>query len=510
MTPEPDHDRRLRLLAGLAVVAGVAARVAFLGSKPFWRDEAWVAVLLGQPLSALVGDPHRPVPIGFVVLAKLSDALRWLAPELRLRLVPLACGCAALPALAVLARRLGASRPIAVASLWLAAGLPGLIYYSRELKPYSVDLLLAIVAPLLATRLANEEDDALGVGRGREWWVFIAVLVAAPWVSFGAVFVVAATLSWVCLARWRRGTGPWNRVLWPLLAAGASTAAAYAFAVRSQSENATLLQEWGDELAPVASSAPQAALVGLGRYFQASLGYIFPDAGVFLLPLLAAGAVAWPRRHRSFLLWLVAATAAATVSVSLLGRYPVGRGRLLLFAAPPYVLLAASGLVWIGERVAGATRRPFGSLVAVTGTAAICLFWSGRSVLHRVARYQNDVSRYFLYDILHDVEPLIGRLDQLAAPGDAVMTSRYSGDQFRFYARGRLPQATVCRRTNCRDEGPPLRAWFATVGRQGWMILLAEEDRPWRRRMVRQAGFDLQDAATARGALLWRLTRQEP
>jgi hypothetical protein len=40
-------------------------------------------------------------------------------------------------------------------------------------------------------------------------------------------------------------------------------------------------------------------------------------------------------------------------------------------------------------------------------------------------------------------------------------------DQFRFYARGRLPRTTVCRRTNCRDEGPPLREWFTTVGRQG-------------------------------------------
>ena len=506
VTAASDSDRCWRRLAWLALGVGVAARVAFLGSKPFWRDEAWVAVLLGQPMGALLGDPHRPVPIGFVVLAKLCDALPWLSPEVRLRLVPLACGCTAVLAMAVLARRLGSSRAVAVATLWLAAGLPGLIYYSRELKAYSLDLLLATLIPLLAIEPRGRGEN--GAARpGRERWLLLAVLAVAPWVSFGAVFPLAATLGWLCLSWWPRGRGPATRALVPLLVASASIAGAYAFALRSQSSNASLLQEWQDELRPSGATAPLAAA---GRYFGASLDYLFPGLGLLVLPVLLLGAFAWPQRYRFFVLWLVVATAAATAAVALLGRYPLTRGRLLLFAAPPYVLLAAAGLVWIGERIGAALRRPIGSWAGVLVAAALSLAWSGRSVLHRVMPYHNDVGRYFLYDVLHDVDPLIGRLERLSAPGDAVMTSRYSGDQFRFYARGRLPQTTVCRRVNCRDEGPPIREWLGTVGRQGWMLLLAEEDRPSRRRMVQEAGFELQDAAVARGALLWRITRRSP
>jgi hypothetical protein len=411
--------------------------------------------------------------------------------------------------MAVLARRLGSSRAVAVASLWLAAGLPGLIYYSRELKAYSLDLLLATLIPLLAMGSRRRQENG-EPPPPRERWLFLVVLALAPWVSFGAVFPMAATLGWLCLSWWPRGRSPARRALVPVLVASASIAAAYAFAVRSQSSNASLLHEWQDELLPSGAGGPRAVVAAVGRYFEASLDYLFPGLGLLLVPVLLLGAYAWPQRYRSFVVWLVMATAAGTAAVALAGHYPLTRGRLLLFAAPSYVLLAAAGLVWIGERIGAVLRQPIGPWAGVLMAAALSLAWSGRSVLHRVMPYHNDVRRYFLYDVLHDVDPLIGRLEGLSAPGDAVMTSRYSGDQFRFYARGRLPQTTVCRRANCRDEGPPIREWFGTVGGQGWMLLLAEEDRPSRRRLVQEAGFELQDAAVARGALLWRIRRRSP
>jgi hypothetical protein len=40
------------------------------------------------------------------------------------------------------------------------------------------------------------------------------------------------------------------------------------------------------------------------------------------------------------------------------------------------------------------------------------------------------------------------------------------------------------------------------------MILLDEEDRPWRRRFVRELGFDVRDATTTRGGVLWEVRRR--
>ena len=56
--------RTTRLALAAAVVVGVVVRVALLGAKPFWRDEAWVVLLLGDPGSAVAGG--RPVPLGFL------------------------------------------------------------------------------------------------------------------------------------------------------------------------------------------------------------------------------------------------------------------------------------------------------------------------------------------------------------------------------------------------------------------------------------------------------------
>ena len=53
-----------------------------------------------------------------------------------------------------------------------------------------------------------------------------------------------------------------------------------------------------------------------------------------------------------------------------------------------------------------------------------------------------------------------------------------------------------------------MRAWLDGVKDRGFMILLEEEDRPWRREAVRQAGFDVSEAATSRGARLWEIRRR--
>jgi hypothetical protein len=70
--------------------------------------------------------------------------------------------------------------------------------------------------------------------------------------------------------------------------------------------------------------------------------------------------------------------------------------------------------------------------------------------------------------------------------------------------------ATVCTRLNCKNEGPAAQAWVDTVRRRGFMLLLDADDVPGRRQIVEKSGCEVRIAAQARGARLWRITRQTP
>src|SRR5688572_17322562 len=146
----------------LALAAAVIVRVAWLADKPLWRDEAWVASLARDP--ALFFDrPLRPVPVGFLGLSALTLRVPGLPPEIALRVVPLAAGLATVILLPVLARTLGARAGTASAVTWLAAGMPALVYYSRELKPYALDALATVVVAWVVWR-AFEGDAQPAAG----------------------------------------------------------------------------------------------------------------------------------------------------------------------------------------------------------------------------------------------------------------------------------------------------------------------------------------------------------
>jgi hypothetical protein len=489
----------LALALGLAAVA----RVAWLWAKPFWRDEAWVARVAGQPLDALLRDPY-PVPIGFVALVKATGALPLLPPEVTLRLVPLAAGLLALPALAALARRLAAPAGTAIAAAWLAAGLPALVYYSRELKPYSLDLLLAVVVPWLA--LVTVDAGASGDHRrGRlAAGALIACAVLTPWVCYGGTLVVAPALAWLA---WRSGRR--NALAWGAAAAfAASFAAAYWTVLIPQSEIPSLRTTWHDELGPDAPQPPPArAAAALARYFTVSLPYLFLRWWPLAAVLAGVGLWTWPRERRALLAGLCLAPALATALAVGLGRYVTAHGRFLLFAAPAIVLMVAAGLVSVtgaaARRLGRGGGEQAGALVAVLAACA----WTIQGLSHRVGAYRNDPTRYFLFDVLHEVEPIIEEAERQAGPGTPVMVSRYAGEPFLFYARGRLPGALVCTRRTCPDDGPVFEAWLRGIRDHGFMILLAEEERSGLRNTARAHGLDVRPVARARGVRLWELRR---
>jgi hypothetical protein len=478
------------------MAAALVVRLALLAAKPFWRDEAWVAWLVTLPREALGAFPYA-IPAGFLALVRAgAAALPGLPPEVAYRLVPLAAGAAAVALMPELARRLGAPAEAALAALWLSAGLPAFIYYSRELKPYALDLLFAVLVPLLVAGRPRVEDQ----GRPRfEAALLFAVVVIAPWVSVGAVFSIGAGLAWVLVRSVR--SGGWRAArAWILIALslGVALAAAYVFVLRRQLASPLLVELWrGERLEGGILAFPRT----LADFVLVLPRYLFPGVWPMAAALAALGAWRW-RDARSLLtcLWLGAGALAAAAAAC--GLYVVGHGRFLLFAAPPLVLWLSAGLVEAGRAAVGPLGRWLGTAVAVL----VSLAWSAHALALR-ARPPAEPP-YFLYDVLQDIEPLIHQLDGAGVPPNRVMVSRYAADAFRFYSRGRLPGAYVCGIVECRDFGVALDRWLPGVSAEGWLILVAEEADPRRRRGLVERGFDVDEARVTRGARLWRITRR--
>ncbi|HWR97880.1 MAG TPA: hypothetical protein VN317_05600 [Candidatus Methanoperedens sp.] len=490
-----------------AVATAVAVRVYLLGDKPFWRDEAWVALLSQEGLPAILSTP-RPTPVGFVLLVKLAGLIPGLPPEVSLRLVPLLCGLAAVAALPRLARALGAPPAVSRTALLLAATAPPLVYYSRELKHYSVDLLLAVLVPLLAIRFfrrdATSPDGTAPRGGVR---ALAATLLAAPWVSFASVFPIAGALGWGWVQPWRSAPAATRRrwVAFTLLYA-LSFALAYTTTMGRQAGNPGLLEFWRKDLSQRdALSLPLRLGAAIADCIGVPLSYFFPGLELIALPLAALGLAGWARPGASILRTLALATLAPTVVAVTTGRYPSAQGRLFLFAAPLLLLCIASGLAELGRLLGPAVgARVAAALPLAFGTVA-ALAWGGAAVAHRLPPYRNDPGRYFRYDVLHDVEPLIAAVGRRAAPSEPVLVTPFADYPCRWYARGRLAGATVLTTPlKGAEKRRMLRAW-AGRGRS-WMLLLDEEAASFER-AIAKVGLERSLAASARGAQLWEVRR---
>lgn len=492
-----------RLAYAAALLVAVVVRIAWLEDKPFWRDEAWVALLVEQPLASVV-DPQRPrpAPLGFIAAVKLSGALP-LPPEIAYRLPALLGGLALVPVLGWLARALGAPPPIPLVVVWLAAGAPALVYYSRELKPYGLGPLATALAALLALRLFGR---GAGPGTGSQpATIGLALLVAlAPWLTYGGLFGISAVLAWGSL-RWWLPADAVTRRRWLVVCALflVSFAIAYSYAIGAQSSSPRLHHTWRQwSLAKREVAGGQPLLVAVWRYLSISTWFIFAGAWPLLIPLAAVGAATWPARWRGLLLWLYAGAGGLAIGATLANRYLLAEGRLLLFGTPSLLLAAAAGLAVAGRRLWPA--RP--QVLAVAAAAALGLAWSVKAIAHRLPPYRNEPRAYFQYDILHDVDALIAAAVAERRDDEPVFVSVYAGKPFHYYAHGRLAGAVTCAEP-CPEIGTRLDRWVARLGeRRGLLLLLDDEVEQYVHYMTGQ-GYQWRELATARGGRLWEVRR---
>lgn len=137
--------------------------------------------------------------------------------ELGMRAPVLICGAAALVALPLLVRRY-VGRPASDVFAWLLAIAPLHVYFSRYARPYSITMLLSVVAIIAFLEWAS--------GGPRRWaWVYAAGAIMAPYFHLAVLpFVLSPLLFAVGERMVRRGRAR-GRSLGEVIRVGAAVAA---------------------------------------------------------------------------------------------------------------------------------------------------------------------------------------------------------------------------------------------------------------------------------------------
>jgi hypothetical protein len=142
--------------------------------------------------------------------------------------------------------------------------------------------------------------------------------------------------------------------------------------------------------------------------------------------------------------------------------------------------------------------------LAAGGAAALGLLWSGASISHRLPPYHNQTATYFLYDIVHDVAPLLDAAGVAMAPGEPLYVAQYASHPFAFYRHGRFADATVCQEV-C-DPYRSLQRWLKKLHGRGWILVVDDESALVASVLPRYSATFRQRFA-ARGVKFWEVKR---
>jgi len=312
-------------------LVGVALRAFAVGRPGFWNDEAWVAIStrVSGVLQFLVSLSVTPI-----LWAAMLRPLAWLPlpPEISLRLLPLGFGIATL----WLAWRLGgrlAGHPLGgLLSLTVVAVDPVSVLWSQQLKPYTAEAALALLAFLSA-------DAAVRHGRTADVVVLALVLALGTTFSNAQLMVGPPILAALAARALLRGDGG---ALRRIVVAGMVVLLwnAVWFALFVRAWLAPMQSYWGDHFAP--STHPAVLLAFARQSFDRLLG---PGLGVNGTWLALGGlAVLCVRPGARWAVLALLLLAAELIALSAAGSFPLDVQRTGLFVSTLFQVATAAAV----------------------------------------------------------------------------------------------------------------------------------------------------------------------
>jgi hypothetical protein len=415
------HDKALDLVRAAASLNGAIAILlglgvllrlrAYLANRSLWLDEVFLALnIVDRQFSELLQplDEVQAAPIGFLFAERLAVNL-FGTSEYSLRLFPLLCGIASLFIFWRLARQL--LSPIGVVvGLAIFAVSRQLIYFSAEVKQYSLDVAAALLLWWAFARLETQLEQGW---RGPALAILLGGIVV--WFSFPAVFVLGGVgIHWLWQGlRLQSRTALLVRGLVGVAAVG-SFMAAYLMA-HSVNEHA-MRDLWHRSAAPLLPrSLEDLAWFKAGIMTLTALPLGWTAVALVTLTALIGSLALWQHRRKWF--WWFGGALTLTYLASALGKYPLA-ARLWVFLSPVIILLVAKGVeeVWRRTRATLPVLAPALTVLLL----AYPMVSAGHQLLHPRER--------------EEVRPLLEHIRQHHKQGDVLYLYHAAEFATRYYA----------------------------------------------------------------------------
>jgi hypothetical protein len=377
-----------RLLCAVLTSALLFQAPLYLARPSLLLDEARLALNIAsrswwdltRPL-----DYDQAAPLLFLWLSKLVTLVGG-TNEYSLRALPFLAGASLAPLLYVVGRRMLDWRAGVLAAL-LGGVSPLVLQFVRQVKPYTLDALLALGLVWLALECADNPDERPRLRR----WALAGAL--AVWASTPAIFVLAGALAalWLAFRGFPRAR---VRVLATGALIGGSFACAYFWTYKPASQNAYMQQFWGSSMLMIGEVDLPARLWqgtrevvwqtfagGSTEPPLAPLADAIVDGSTATILLLMSLGLSrmWSLRGPTPPL-LLGLPVVIAYGASLAGSYPIA-ARVMLFALPGLVLATAAGVLATVERLPRRLQPP-GTLVLCGALLALSLPVGVRLMAH--------------------------------------------------------------------------------------------------------------------------------
>ncbi len=348
-------------VAVLIIAAGAWLRLARFAEGPaLWIDELMFGLNIGtRSAGELLGqlDFGQTAPPLFLLATHGVVAVFGMS-EWALRVIPLAASLATLPAFLALARYV-VPGPMALVPLAMLTFAPSALRYANEARPYSMDVLIAVVLPLLAIRLTAQPTN------DRRWWLLglggaVSMLASSP-----AIFAAAAIGAALIATPAIRGSRAGQIRLAVLGVAWVAVFITIYLTILKPAETPALDRFW-------AGAFPDGHPASLVRSWMPPVLAVFwpdgverPSLAFGLLALTSAGGLLVLGRRRGLAEPLLLLGPAVAVSAAaLLHVYPLRSVRVTLFAVPSLLLMFWAGITALTEKT-NVTRRALITALAV-------------------------------------------------------------------------------------------------------------------------------------------------
>ena len=332
---------RSPMLPYFIVGLGVLIRLRqYTVNRSLWLDEAMLSLnIINRSFLELLQplDYVQAAPVAFLLGSKYLGML-WGYGEIVLRLLPFIFGLLALIIYFPLAGNLARPQAFPLALSLLALSRYA-IYYSAEVKQYSVDLALTVLILLVTWTVFK------GGYNGRGCLLLGLIGIAAVWCSQAVIFTLAGAGSALFVEAWlsrkKMGNRPLKRTAMIGLLWISSFLINYCIFVRPTIHQ-NFYAFWQSSFFPF----PPRSYVDLLWLPNVALSLINNPIGMvtpgLAIAAMVAGTIYLWRSGKRFILLISYLPFVALITATLLRFYPLS-DRLVLFLAPVFFLIIAEG-----------------------------------------------------------------------------------------------------------------------------------------------------------------------